>query len=40
MSYEVVGVIADEAARDATDLIMEAIARQVVESDRKTGRIT
>ena len=40
VSCEVVGVIADEAARDATDLIMEAIARQVVESDRKTGRIT
>lgn len=39
VSSEVLGVIADEAARDATDRIMEAIARQVVESDRKTGRV-
>ena len=39
VSCEVVGVISDELARDATDRIMGAIARQVAESDRKTGRI-
>lgn len=40
VSCEVVGVISEEPARDATDRIMEAIARQAAESDRKTGRIT
>ena len=38
VSSEVVGVISDQPARDATERIMEAITRQVAESDRLTGR--
>ena len=37
---EVVGVVHDDRARDATTRIMDAVARCVVDADRITGRIT